>query len=645
VPKPTALHRFAAFVAALYLHLVGRTSFVETWDHPSYLPYRRKKIPMIFGFWHNSQVFLSYHHRNEPINIMVSQSKDGEYIAQVMDWMGMTAIRGSSSRGGLRAFVEIIQRAKAGEQIGFTPDGPRGPAHSVQSGVVLAAQKTGIPIVPLHTLSRRRLVFNSWDKFMVPLPFSTMIVSHGRPFVLKEKTSEEKAKEKVRALLDKNEEACIGALAQTPSYGQSLLAVELLGLYNVFLHAMFPLWMSVLVLKYGFKRSFLGMGERLGLSHPSRPSERRVWFHAASLGEWQALKPLLTKMAPTKEILITTSSPEARDLIRNERPDDAVHLVPSDLPWIVGPWIRRWAPEAVFIVETELWPNLMEACYKAFIPIFVVNGRISNKSVRGWSRARPLMSRLLRHVSWFYVRTDEDAARFKSLGAPSERVQVTGNLKVDNLIVLSPADKKETRRRLWGSAPGTVIVAGSTWGDEEDLILNILEQPGCEHVRLVIAPRRAERFDSVAKLIEGKSISFDRWSKIRDDHSWTSRVLLVDTLGDLKKMYEAGDVAFIGGSFVKKGGQNPLEAASPGNPLVFGASMENFASEARHLVAGGGAFQGENAVEILSSLAKLARDAALRRHMGEKAAHVVESGQGVANRIYESIREQMEILK
>jgi lysophospholipid acyltransferase (LPLAT)-like uncharacterized protein len=294
VPKPTLLHRVAAAIAAFYLHLVGRTSFVETWDHPSYLPFRRERRPMIFGFWHNTQVFLSYHHRHEPtINIMVSQSKDGEYIARVMDWMGMRAIRGSSSRGGLRAFVDIMQRAEAGEQIGFTPDGPRGPAHSVQDGIVVAAKRSGLPIVPLHTLSRRRMTFKTWDQFMVPLPFSHMIVSHGRPFRLTESDSDDVAKEKVKAFLEKNQMVCEEALESAPSYLVSVYAYVLLCFYNVALTFLFPVVVLSLMLKFGFKRSLSGIGDRLGLSKPSVHGKKRSWFHAASLGEWQALKPLM----------------------------------------------------------------------------------------------------------------------------------------------------------------------------------------------------------------------------------------------------------------------------------------------------------------------------------------------------------------
>lgn len=602
---------------------------------------------MIFGFWHNTQVFLSYHHRGEPINIMVSQSKDGEYIAQVMDWMNITAIRGSSSRGGLRAFVEILQRAEAGEQIGFTPDGPKGPAHSVQDGIVVAAKRAKIPIVPLHTISRRRLVFNTWDKFMIPLPFSHIIVSHGKPFLLHEDVPEEEAKEKVRTLLDGNEEVCVQALETAPSYIESFSALVLIGIYNVLLHLLAPIWLPIIFLRYGFKRSMAGMSERLGFAKPGSQAEKRFWFHAASLGEWQALAPFLEQMKKKEKgaYLVTTSAPEARDLIRREHPELTVHLLPMDLPWIIGPWISRWQPQAIFVMETELWPNLIEAAYRKYIPLFVINGRLSEKGLRGWAWARPLGRRLMRRVSHFFVRTETDARCYKLLGAPEGRVSVVGNLKVDNLRVLSPEEKTAARRKLWEDVSGTIVVAGSTWGEEEKLVLKLLAQPGCEKIRLVIAPRRRERFEEVAGLLQSQNFSFDRWSKIKDTGLWKSQILLVDTLGDLKRMYEAADIAFIGGSFEKRGGQNPLEAAAAGNALVFGASMGNFEKEADQLVRAEAAFQERDEIGLLSALQKLVTDVLMRRRMGEEASRVVLDSQGVAARVLSALQEKMEILK
>src|SRR5262249_40523842 len=150
------------------------------------LELRRERKPIVYCFWHNAQVYLAYAHRNEHVKIIVSQSKDGEYIAQVMNRLGLIPVRGSTSRGGEQALREVCDFLKEGSQAGFTPDGPSGPLQTVHGGAVMAAQMSGAPIVPVAYASRRRIVFNSWDKFVVPLPFSKIVVAHGEPFTLPE---------------------------------------------------------------------------------------------------------------------------------------------------------------------------------------------------------------------------------------------------------------------------------------------------------------------------------------------------------------------------------------------------------------------------------------------------------------------------
>jgi 3-deoxy-D-manno-octulosonic-acid transferase len=471
-----------------------------------------------------------------------------------------------------------------------------------------------------------------------------MIVSHGRPFRLTESDSDDVAKEKVKAFLEKNQMVCEEALESAPSYLVSVYAYVLLCFYNVALTFLFPVVVLSLMLKFGFKRSLSGIGDRLGLSKPSVHGKKRSWFHAASLGEWQALKPLMAGFDDAS-VLITTSSPEARDLIRSEKPGADVFLMPMDVLWIIRPWIKRWTPEALYIVETELWPNMIETCSKRYIPIFVVNGRLSQKSVAGWRRAGALMTRMLRRVSRFYVRTQEDADRFALLGAPRHRIEITGNLKVDQLRTVSTSDKASIRRGLFGDTNGVIVVAGSTWTGEEKMVLDAFKKAAPSSMRLIIAPRRKDRFNEVDALLRKEGVSFDRWSKIKAAGSWTSPILLVDTLGDLKKMYEAADLAFVGGTLVKRGGQNPLEAAACGVPVVFGPSMENFAEEARTLVACGAAVQKETTVDVVEAIVQLLNDPERRHLMGGKAIDAVKRSQGVAEKILSSLKDEMSIHK
>jgi lysophospholipid acyltransferase (LPLAT)-like uncharacterized protein len=182
---PTFLHRLAGLAGSLYLHFVGATSVIQKLDDPDYLTRRRGKQSLVYALWHNTQIFLAYAHRAEKASVMVSQSKDGEYIAQIMQRMNLHAVRGSTSRGGGAALREMIRLVEEGGRVGFTPDGPKGPLQTIHGGVVEVARATGRPIIPVSISSGRKLVFKkSWDKFFVPLPFGRIVVAHGKPFFI-----------------------------------------------------------------------------------------------------------------------------------------------------------------------------------------------------------------------------------------------------------------------------------------------------------------------------------------------------------------------------------------------------------------------------------------------------------------------------
>jgi lysophospholipid acyltransferase (LPLAT)-like uncharacterized protein len=215
------LHRLVGFIGCVYLRLVGKTSFIHRLDHPRSLEYRRKKKPAIYAFWHNNQVFLAYDHRNEPVSIMVSKSADGEYIAQVMKWMGLGAVRGSTSRNGTGALREMCQLLKKGRQVGFTPDGPKGPAQTVHGGLIAAARMSGCPIIPTAVAATRKLTFNSWDKFFVPLPFGSVVVAHGEPFYLPRNKSHADSEKEVREALNGIATLAQQEATQIPSWFQS----------------------------------------------------------------------------------------------------------------------------------------------------------------------------------------------------------------------------------------------------------------------------------------------------------------------------------------------------------------------------------------------------------------------------------------
>lgn len=637
-PNVTLLHKLAGFVGAGYLHLVAKTSAIHAWDHPKALALRRDRKRVIYTFWHNAQVFLAYAHRDEAVNIIVSRSKDGEYIAQVMARMGLNAVRGSTSRGGEQALRDLCDLLKDGKQVGFTPDGPRGPLQTVHGGVVLAAQISGAPVLPVAYVASRRIVFRSWDRFVLPLPFSSIIVGHGEPFLIDKDMPLEQAKEKVRQALNRIVEQSEEAAKTLPRLTESLVGYFFEKIYTLLTLVALPLVLPFGMFRYGAKRTFRFLVERVKVRVPDANGRRRLWLHAASIGEWQALKPVLARLKKISnfDFVITVSTPEARALVHREEPSAAVRMLPVDVPWVLSRAVREINPSAVAIVETELWPNLLSTLYARSVPVFLINGRLSERSQRHWLSVKPFAQRLLRAFSAFFVRTDVDGRRFVQIGAPVPLMTITGNTKVDNLTVSLPdaaglEAKRARRKELFGDDEGVLIAAGSTWGGEEKALLGLFAEKNPKRLRLLLAPRRLERCAEVTRLLEKIPASWSLWSKVKATRVWETDILLVDTLGDLKELLRVADIGFVGGSLVPRGGQNPLEAAAAGIPVLFGPSMENFHEEAAHLKRAGGARQARDAKDVLMDIRELSNDDDMRHSAGQAAARSVTSIQGASD--------------
>lgn len=640
--RVTFLHKFAGTIGTGYLHLVGKTSFIQTCDHPKYLEYRRKRKALVYAFWHNAQAFLVYAQKNEGISTLVSQSKDGEYIAQVMKLLGSNAVRGSTSRGGEQALRDMCDLLAQGKQVGFSPDGPRGPLQTVHGGVIMAAQQSGAPIVTLTFVSRRKIVFNSWDKFVLPLPFSTIVVARGEPFTLAENLPLEEAKEKVRRALNENVDRAERALSDASAWGTSLLGVALELLYTGLATVSTPFLLPFLMVMYGAGRTFRFLAERFHAAPFSPTNEKkRVWLHTASIGEWQALKPVFRKLKQNTNLnfIVTVSTPEARVLIEKEEPDLPVRMMPLDLPWVLSRWMARVSPWAVVVVETELWPNMIRMLHKKNIPVFIINGRLSSGSFGRWRLAKPFIRRTLQRISGAFVRTELDGRRYYQLGVPLARISVTGNTKYDNLTLGDESTRAVDRLALFGNAEGVWVIAGSTWPGEEISLLKLFEKKGPARLRLILAPRQKSRFAQVAKLLESVPASWSYWSKVKETHAWQTDILMVDTLGDLKSLYRMADIAFVGGSLTRRGGQNPLEPAASGLPVLFGPSMENFHEEAAALKRLGAARQSRGEKDLLADIEEMVSDPSLRQTMGDAARHFVKEKQGAAERTAAGLQE------
>lgn len=379
------------------------------------------------------------------------------------------------------------------------------------------------------------------------------------------------------------------------------------------------------------------IGERFGRVPPRPPGPPAVWVHAVSVGEVQAALPLIERLRrerPDLPLVVTTVTPTGSERVCRHLGGAAHHCyLPYDLPGAVARFLDRVRPGVAVIMETELWPNLYAACRARGIPILVANARLSPRSWAGYRRLGRLVAETLSQVAVIAAQTEADAGRFRALGAPPERVHVTGSLKFDLALPASLVESGEALRQAWG-AGRPVWVAGSTHEGEERLVLGahrrILEV--LPEALLVLVPRRPERFERVAGLVARAGLRLARRSA--GDWSATTQVLLGDTMGELPLFYAAADAAFVGGSLVPHGGHNPLEAAALGRPVVFGPHTFNFAEIVRLLEAEGAAATVRGTDALAATLLRWLRDAEARAAAGERGRDVVARNRGALGRVW-----------
>lgn len=394
---------------------------------------------------------------------------------------------------------------------------------------------------------------------------------------------------------------------------------------------------------------FLDPGEwslRLGATPQSMVwSERRgtlIWLHAASVGEVAAIAPLaeeVSRVRPDASLLVTTTTSSGRQRARELIPFAAWHLlVPIDVRWIVRHAMERWRPSALLIAETELWPHLVAEAKRVGARVSLVNGRISEPSFGLYRRVPGLTRSLFGKFDLLAVQTPVDAHRVTSLGADPSRVVVTASLKYDLGDVA--ANGRLSRSTLGVPEKALVVVAGSTRDGEEELVLEAIDRiseevGGCY---LVLAPRHRKRFGEVARLLRRRSVTYRRRSLGGGYEG--ERVLLLDTIGELSRVYGVADVAFVGGSLLPFGGHNPLEPAYHSVPVLFGPHMTNSSESAERLQQGGGGVKVSGPDELARTFRRLLVDEEERQRRGSAARLVVENESGVARRVVALLRER-----
>ena len=376
----------------------------------------------------------------------------------------------------------------------------------------------------------------------------------------------------------------------------------------------------------------LNLRERLGLaSHAPAPAPVG-WVHAVSVGEAIAAAPLLEGLRrayPALPLVVSTVTETGARVVRDRFAGLATHrYFPVDFASVTRRVIGSIGPAFFVCMETELWPNTLRALAARGVPTMIANGRLSDRSFRRYRLVRTAMRRVLADVSVFGMQSAEDARRVIALGAPPERVVVTGNLKAEPLA--DPAGAVDLWHRLLGlAADQPVWIAGSTHRGEEEAVLDahcraLLDRP---NLALVLAPRHPERVGEVVGVLKARGIASVRRSDLPARRS-PGAVIVLDTVGELAQLYAIADVVFVGGSLAPLGGHNMLEPALRGKPVLFGPHTHNFREAASVLVSSGGGLVVHDAGELGAELKRLLADGGLRARLGAAGRDAVIARHG-----------------
>jgi 3-deoxy-D-manno-octulosonic-acid transferase len=372
-----------------------------------------------------------------------------------------------------------------------------------------------------------------------------------------------------------------------------------------------------------------------------------VWLHAVSVGEVNLLSTLLEELRRNHaewQFVVSSTSRAGYDLARKKYADLTVFYCPLDFSWAVRNAIRRVQPTLLVLAELELWPNLIMAAKQSGASIAIINGRLSDRSFPRYRRIVPLISRLLRQIDLIAAQNDQSADRFRRLGAPHDRVHVTGSLKYDGAQTNRNNPRTAALRKVAQFAEDDIVfLAGSTQEPEEQIAIDIFRRLSPKHprLRLVVVPRHPERFDSVATLLDHSNLSWHRRSKLpipsrSDSRDPTGRrqrpILLVDTVGELGAWWGTAHIAFVGGSFGSRGGQNMIEPAAYGAAVSFGPNTWNFRDIVANLNAANAAVIVPDAQALEAFVRKCLDEPQFAASLGVRAQRLVHSQLGATER-------------
>ena len=417
-------------------------------------------------------------------------------------------------------------------------------------------------------------------------------------------------------------------------------------LYNiliilVFIFVALPYFLYRLVVEKGFGHRFrqnMGLVRREEIAPVA--DTNCIWLHGASVGEMVAISPLVKEiknLMPERKILVSAVTVGGYDMARQIMPEaDAIINFPLDLPFVASSMVSRIRPGIFIMVETELWPNFLRAIRERNIPAMMMNGRISEKSAKSYRYLSGLLRDMLNTINLFCMQSSIDAKYITQLGADPEKIIVTGNTKFDQTYAeVSPEDLATYKTELGlGKDAYPVIVAGSTHRTEEEAVLTSFTalRKKYPHARLIIAPRKLNRIEEIKKVNAkfGYEMGFRSKLKEMEGKRPAFPVLMLDTIGELGRIYAIGDIVFVGGSLVRYGGHNVLEPAAHAKPILVGPSMEDFKDSYSLLSKAGACRMVSDTAGLTEAFLEIADDDVLRKKMGDASIQIIRENRGAA---------------
>jgi 3-deoxy-D-manno-octulosonic-acid transferase len=647
------LNRLAGRALASMISLVKRTSRA-VYEPENALVRLAGDHPCIVAVWHG-QFMMSSGFRPSPetkVAAMVARHGDAELIGAAMARFGVELIRGAGAggrrkdRGGAYALRQAVRYLKDGYSIVMTADVPPGPARRAGMGIVMMARLSGRPIVPCAAATSRFKSLNTWSRMTINLPGSKLAYVAGDPIWVPPDAGETEL-EVARAQLERalnaataRAYAIAGAdLARATPHGTDAAAPPAapdfrLKAYRTSMSLLRPFTPLLLKLRErSGKEDPRRRGERLGIASMARPNGVLCWVHAASVGETNAVLPVIEALGnarPDLNFLLTTGTVTSAGLAARRLGPRAVHqYVPLDAPEYAARFLEHWKPDLAVFTESEIWPSLILETSARNIPIALVNGRLSQRSRRRWQRNKTTAMPLFGRFNIVLAQNDRLAVGFSALGA--RNVHSVGNLKID--APPPPVDLNELERLKAALGERPVFAAASTHEGEEETIAaahRALTRQ-FEDLCTIIAPRHPERGTALAETLKNLGFNVAQRSLGAVPGPRTD-IYVADTIGELGTLYALAPVAFIGGSLIDRGGQNPIEAVRHGVAVLTGPHWQNFRDAYRTLLRHDGAIEVSSSADIAAAVTKLFESPAELQRMRAGATQALSTLSGALDK-------------